>query len=337
MLALPERSITTLDHIHHMDALSLLRALPSGFVDCVVTSPPYFGLRDYKVAGQIGLEDTPAEFIKRLMQVMREVYRVLKPTGTVWLNIGDSYANDAKWGGSTGGKHAGGLHGQTGIGRQRKSTGLPPKSLMMIPARLAISMQDEGWILRNDVIWSKPAPMPESAKDRLTRSHEHIFFFTKSARYWSDMDAVKEPAIHAAKVYSFNQPGKRARVLNDKPHGNEASDKKLSYELRNLRDVWSIGFEPTTEDHYASYPTEIPRRSILAGCPCGGIVLDPFVGTGTTALVAKQLGRHYIGCDLNLEYVAMSRKRLAQTDPYQDKQVTPELKQRSMFAAMTGI
>lgn len=152
MLALPERSVTSLDVIHHMDALTLLKALPANSIDCVVTSPPYYALRDYGVDGQIGLEATPQLFIERLMQLFREVHRVLKPSGTVWVNLGDSYANDTKWGGYTGGKHVTGLHGQSGIGRAKTSTGLPPKSLMMIPARFAIAMQDEGWILRSDII-----------------------------------------------------------------------------------------------------------------------------------------------------------------------------------------
>jgi DNA modification methylase len=416
----------TLDHIHHTDALTLLEALPANSIDCVVTSPPYYALRDYGVDGQIGLEETPAAFIERLMQVFRQVYRVLKPSGTVWVNLGDSYANDTKWGGYTGGKHVTGLHGQSGIGRAKTSTGLPPKSLMMIPARFAIAMQDEGWILRSDIIWSKKAPMPESVTDRPTKSHEHIYLFAKEPQYFYDQEAVAEPAqdwgTRDRTNGKYHNPGtgmqpqgglsgkvrmggggfSQAYAGAQLDHGGESE--RRPYITRNMRDVWHLSPEFSTAEHYAAYPTEIPRRCILAGCPekvcceCGapherlieksggttgkswhdhandlergmhqaaggldnrksengqpytridrglhptcscnagtraGVVLDFFMGTGTTAVMARKLGRHFIGGDLNPEYVAMARRRLAQTDPFLDRQITPELRQRSLFA-----
>jgi len=167
------------NQVHHADALDLLAMLPDNSVDCVVTSPPYFGLRDYGVAGQIGLEPTPAAYVQTLVALFREVRRVLKESGTFWLNLGDSYANDDKWGGSTGGKHVNALHGNTGVGRQKRETGLAPKNLMLIPHRVAIALQDDGWICRQDNVWAKPNPMPESVTDRTTRAHEYIFQFVK--------------------------------------------------------------------------------------------------------------------------------------------------------------
>lgn len=181
--------------IHIGDTLAVLRTLPSESVHCVVTSPPYWGLRDYGVEGQIGLEPTPAEFIAKLVTVFREVRRVLRSDGTCWINMGDSYANDGKWGGSTGGKHASGLHGNTSVGRTKTHTGLKPKDLMMMPHRLAIALQDDGWWVRQDIVWSKPNPMPESVRDRCTKSHEYIFLLTKSERYYYNADAIKEPVV----------------------------------------------------------------------------------------------------------------------------------------------
>lgn len=177
------------------DVREKLRTLDADSIHCVVTSPPYWGLRDYGVEGQIGLESSPAEFIATMVEVFEEVRRVLRPDGTCWINMGDSYANDGKWGGSTGGKHVKALHGETSVGRGKKSTGLKPKDLCMMPHRLAIALQDAGWWVRQDIVWHKPNPMPESIKDRCTKAHEYIFLLTKSERYFYDAEAIKEPVV----------------------------------------------------------------------------------------------------------------------------------------------
>jgi DNA modification methylase len=262
------------------DARDELQKLETESVNCVVTSPPYFGLRDYGVTGQMGLEETPAEYIAAMVGVFQLVWRVLRDDGVLWLNLGDSYANDGKWGGSTGGKHAKSLHGARGPGRERRRTGLKPKNLMMIPARVALALQADGWYLRKDIIWVKPNPMPESVADRPTSSHEHIFMLTKSERYWYDGDAVREAA------------------------NGSGSDS------RNLRDVWNIPTRPFSEAHFATFPTEIPERCIKASCPAGGVVLDPFGGAGTTSLVADRFGLDAILIELNPAYAEIARRRI---------------------------
>lgn len=184
--------------IHHGDCLQVLRSMPDGSVDCVVTSPPYYGLRDYDCAGQIGLEETPTDFLVAMLGVFREVHRVLKNSGTCWVNMGDSYANDSKWGGSTSGKHVKALHGAGSVGRGKRYTGLPAKNIMGMPWRLAFALQDDGWVLRQDIVWSKPNPMPETVKDRFTKSHEYMFLLTKGKKYFWNFDAVQEPVSGTA-------------------------------------------------------------------------------------------------------------------------------------------
>lgn len=363
------------------DALSFTQTLPADSVDCIVTSPPYFGLRDYGVAGQWGSEDSPRAFIDNLITLFSEIKRALKPTGTVWVNLGDSYANDTKWGGRTSGKHAAGLQGTKQIGRNRIQTGLPSKSLMMLPARFAIAMIDDGWILRNELIWHKPSVMPESVKDRCTRDHEMVYLFSKCPRYWCDMDAIRETAQDwGDRDRSEYRNGTADAKL--KQHGLVKGD--FSSIGRNKRTVWSIPAESNTFTHFATFPQALIEPMIKAGCPqtccpacgkpfqrvkeateeyarvldagvssltryreheakqgkqaswgsqkarvtaeyvtlgfvptcncnvltCPGLVFDPFMGSGTTAIVARRLGRDYIGCDLNPEYVALAKERL---------------------------
>ena len=251
--------------------------MPDGVFQCCVTSPPYYGLRNYQVAGQIGLEQTPGEYVERLVAVFQEVRRVLRDDGTLWLNLGDSYANDSKWGGSSGGKHAAALHGNTGIGRTKKHTGAKDKDLLMIPARVALALQADGWWLRSDIIWHKPNPMPSPAKDRPTSSHEHVFLLTKQPRYFFDAEAVAEPSCAGS---------------------------------RNVRDVWTINTRPFKEAHFAVMPAELARRCLLAGCPVGGKVLDPFGGAGTTGLAAGESGRYATLIELNPDYAEIARQRL---------------------------
>ena len=319
--------------IINSDVMDGLRSLPDDSVDCVVTSPPYWGLRDYGVEGQIGLEKTPDEFVARLVEVFREVRRVLKADGTCWVNLGDSYANDGKWGGSTSGKHVTGLHGD-GIGRGKRDTGLKPKDLVGIPWRVAFALQADGWWLRQDIIWAKPNPMPESVTDRCTKSHEYVFLLTKSARYFYDAEAISEPSIYPGDEGYLRGPiheasdkvtwraqsqmdRKKARQnvpkggFGGKTADTEQPAFRAIKESRNKRSVWTIATAPFPEAHFATFPPELPELCIKAGCRPGGTVLDPFSGAGTTALVADRLQRHAIGIELNPTYAAMSERRIA--------------------------
>lgn len=316
MLLLPERTLSSIDTVHHCDALTLLNAMPANSVNCVVTSPPYFGLRDYGVVGQIGLEPTPQEYIARLVNVFRGVMRVLRDDGVIWVNMGDSYANDEKWGGSTGGKHVSNLHGNSGIGRAKRETGIAPKNLLGMPWRLAFALQDDGWILRSDVIWSKPNPMPESVTDRPTKAHEYVFLLSKGERYFYDADAIREESAP-----SSIERSKYNGIATDRPKAAKGVEEgvwcglpgtaKMYGQGRNRRTVWTVATEPTPFAHFATFPQKLIEPMILAGCPVGGITLDPFMGSGTTALVARRLGRHYVGSELNEDYVALARERLA--------------------------
>jgi len=317
------------------DCRERLRGLPDGMAQTCVTSPPYFGLRDYGVDGQIGLEATPDAFVGAMVEVFREVRRVLRDDGTLWLNLGDSYANDGKWGGSTGGKHVSSLHGDSGIGRQKRMTGLKPKDLIGIPWRVAFALQADGWYLRQDIIWAKPNPMPESVRDRCTKSHEYIFLLSKGPRYYFDANAIAEglaPASVArlaqdveAQAGSQRVPGKtngamkavggRRRGVPPRHEGLESSDQSGLDQVerggrRNKRSVWTVATQPFREAHFATYPPELIEPCILAGSPRGGLVLDPFGGAGTTGLVADRLGRDALLIELNPEYAEIARKRL---------------------------
>lgn len=304
--------------LHHGDALAVLTDLPDRSVDCIVTSPPYFGLRDYGVDGQIGAEPSPVEFVAALVSVFREARRVLADDGTLWLNLGDSYVH----------KKASGPQGCDGGRATRTFTavgaggwsGLPDKNLLGIPWRVAFALQDDGWILRQEVIWSKRNCMPESVTDRPPRSHETVFLLSKRPRYWYDADAIREDSdpdqqAHSdryAKVYeaqadraaSTGQPG------NVNSAGIHARPGKPG---RNARSVWTISAQPFAEAHFATMPPTLAERCIQAGCKPGGTVLDPFSGSGTTGLAAARHGRRYVGIDLNADYLDLSlRTRLAQ-------------------------
>jgi DNA modification methylase len=295
------------------DVLERLRALPDACVQTVVTSPPYWGLRDYGVAGQIGLEPTPAAFVARMVEVFREVRRVLRADGTAWVNLGDSYANDTKWGGESGGMNytssAGGYRGQ----REKRATGLKPKDLVGIPWRVAFALQDDGWYLRSDIIWHKPNPMPESATDRPTRAHEYIFLLSKSARYYYDADAIREP--HTA---LGRPPGNKSRIYIDRDPNHHAGEKRrpdhahsFNENGRNKRTVWTVATAPYAEAHFATFPPKLIEPCILAGSRTGDVVLDPFMGSGTVAMVARQWQRDYLGVELNPAYIEMAERRLA--------------------------
>lgn len=352
--------------LYQGDSLEVLRTLPDQSVDCCVTSPPYFGLRDYGQEGQYGLEASPAEYVETMRALFSEVRRVLTDDGTLWLNLGDSFSGGNR---STydvdNGKTA-----SRGHSVARPQTALPSKNLLGIPWRVAFALQDDGWILRSEIIWAKPSGMPESVTDRPTRSHEHVFLFAKSPRYHYDAAAIAEESAGGAKGSRFDtgktaehqlgrsQQGDRAErpqlararalaaehglteahfaamravgmsdagkaITVQTGSGNNTEEatrlaaeaKKalggyyrefLTAGTKNARDVWTIASQPFAEAHFAVMPPELARRAVVAGCKPGGVVLDPFSGSGTTGLVAGQNGRRYVGIDLSAEYLDLS-------------------------------
>ncbi len=297
--------------ILHGDSLAVLKQLPDRCVQCCVTSPPYYNLRDYGVDGQIGLEASPAAYIAKLVEVFREVRRVLRNDGTLWLNIGDSYSNDRKWGGHSSGKHRKELHSMK---RPRRYTGLPGKNLLMIPARLAIALQDDDWILRSDIIWHKPSAMPESITDRPTNDHEHVFLFARSERYYYDQDAIREPHVTTSNIRDRAGESAWASKALLTPIG-EGIREWNHPAGRNKRSVWTIAAQPYADAHFATMPPKLVEPCILAGSRPGDLVLDPFFGAGTVGLVALQQGRNYLGIELNAEYIRLAEKRLEVVQP----------------------
>lgn len=312
-----------LNRCHFGDCLDVLRRMPDGIANTCVTSPPYYGLRDYGHPLQIGLEQTPDEFITKLVDVFREVRRVLRDDGTIWVNIGDSYANDGKWGGSSGGKHAKDLHGKTGIGRSKKQTGLKPKDLIGVPWMLAFALRADGWFLRQEIIWAKPNGMPESMEDRCTKSHEHIFLLAKSRVYYFDHEAIKEPCESGPSDLRKMREGlpriggkykELVAPLSSASAATNIGQKRSvgSGENRHKRSVWTVATQSYSGAHFATFPTRLIEPCILAGAPAGGVVLDPFFGSGTTGQVAQALGRKFIGIELNPDYKALQDERLRQ-------------------------
>ena len=283
-----------------------------------VTSPPYYGLRDYGHEGQIGLEETPEEYIKAMVEVFRCVWDVLEDDGTLWINIGDSYA-------STGGRQVeqtvrksgdyvnSGQKGSDGVGTSRKPPeGIKTKDLIGIPWMLAFALRADGWYLRQDIIWHKPNPMPESVQDRCTKAHEYIFLLSKSQKYHFDHVAIKEPLKGEPETRNKNAEGYQA----DYAKGDRFSQGERVFGadgMANKRSVWTVNTKPYSGAHFAVFPEELIQPCILSGAPVGGIVLDPFMGSGTTAQVAQDLGRQYIGCELNPAYEKLQKKRTAQT------------------------
>lgn len=304
------------------DCRDALQTLDAASVQCVVTSPPYWGLRDYGHENQIGQEDTPDEYVAAIVGVMREVRRVLKDDGTVWLNIGDSYARN----GGTGGCGPNASVGSTKAGVQNRNCkvpdGLKSKDLCLVPARLSLALQADGWYIRNDIIWHKPNPMPESITDRCTRSHEYIFLLTKAERYYYDAAAIREPAAygeeHANKATSWGTNRKHPNKSNVEKYAFVGENKTCHvnrdgvYE-RNKRDVWMVATQPCKEAHFATFPAELITPCILAGTKPGDVVLDPFGGSGTTGKVALELGRRAVLVELNPEYSKLCEQRCTTT------------------------
>lgn len=305
------------------DCVRAMRRLPEGSVNTCVTSPPYFGLRDYGCDGQIGNEATPEAFIDQLVRVFRAVRRVLRDDGTLWVNIGDSYAGSGPsnvWReGSARGD--GVIRGDGSTSRRNRNgvgavPGVKTKELIGIPWMLAFALRADGWYLRQDIIWHKPNPMPESVRDRCTKAHEYIFLLSKSPRYYFDHAAMKEPAIggqYGAANSFKRENSKRAQAHPGQTVGTHRSDRAdtIPDGMRNRRDVWSVPTRPFKGAHFATFPPELIEPCILAGCPDGGTVLDPFGGSGTTAGVAVKHGRNAILCELNQDYADLIPARVA--------------------------
>jgi len=282
-----------------------------------VTSPPYFGLRDYGHEGQIGLEETPQQYIEAMVEVFRCVRDVLADDGTVWLNIGDSYASyrDGKATPDTTRGDSTGTLVPKGSARNRMAStfngsGVKHKDLIGIPWMLAFALRADGWYLRQDIIWHKPNPMPESVTDRCTKSHEYIFLLSKAERYYFDHEAIKEAAKVSSEGIRFG--GNKYGDSTDPKHATKSGNVSKEYDKANRRSVWSVATKPYEGAHFATYPEELIEPCIMAGSRVGDIVLDPFMGSGTTAQVAQDLGRQYIGCELNPAYKALQDRRTQQ-------------------------
>lgn len=339
-----------LNKIMQGSSLERLKELPDGCVNCCVTSPPYWGLRDYGVEGQYGLEKTPEEYVAKMVLLFREVRRVLKDDGTLWLNVGDSYARIPQ--NETDPIKNSGFHSVNGSAvadaNARNGRGVPaglkPKDLVGIPWMLAFALRADGWYLRQDIIWHKPNPMPESVTDRCTKSHEYIFLMSKSDRYYYNANAIKTPMVEASlarlsqDIYNQNGSarvpgktngamkavgmfvgGKKHKNLEDKGqknHSFHSTRNSNGQEWQNAdgkanrKSVWTITTKPFSEAHFATFPEEIPELCIKAGCPEDGVVLDPFMGAGTTAVVARKLNRNFIGFELNPAYIEIAERRL---------------------------
>ena len=297
------------------DCRQRMAELPAGYAQTCVTSPPYFGLRDYGQDGQLGLEPTPDEFVAALVEVFREVWRVLADDGTVWLNLGDSYARAGGWSNNNGldgvkrGEGNRARSNMTGRGgqSQKLAPGLKDKDLIGIPWRVAFALQADGWYLRQDIIWHKPNPMPESVTDRCTKAHEYIFLLSKGPRYYFDADAIKEPC--APDSLSRNKRHKSVGNVPDRVDAGGFAGTPLNG-MRNKRDVWTVSTKPYRDAHFATFPPDLIEPCILAGAPVGGMVLDPFGGAGTTGLVAERHGRHSVLTELNPAYAALAAERI---------------------------
>ena len=293
------------------DCIESLNKLEDQSINTCITSPPYWGLRDYNgEEKQLGLEDTPEEFVDNLVAVFREVKRVLRGDGTVWLNLGDSYA---------GNNSRASNNGRAGYGTEREGVftktgiGLKTKDLVGIPWRVALALQQDGWYLRQDIIWHKPNPMPESVKDRCTKAHEYIFLLSKSPKYYFDNEVIKEDSIYAPNKTHEKERAKgyyKGKWSNPEKGSRHDGSFKAIRDKKNKRSVWKVPTKGYKEAHFATYPTALIEPCVLAGCPKDGVVLDPFAGSGTTGIVAANHGRNSVLLELNKEYIEIAEKRI---------------------------
>ena len=307
------------------NALDELKRIEAESIDCCITSPPYYNLRDYDIDGQIGLETTPEEYISKLVDIFREVRRVLKQDGTLWLNIGDSYAGSGKGKKDTHTRNMGnkGTLNNSALQGNFRSAEIKPKDLIGIPWLLAFSLREDGWYLRQDIIWQKPNCMPESVKDRCTRSHEYIFLLSKSRKYYYNSEAIMEEAATSDRssprgskgTFTPNMGRRKQDEFGHRRYTgfNERYFAKASPLKRNKRDVWTISTAGFKGAHFAVFPEKLIEPCVLAGCPNGGTVLDPFCGSGTTGVVAEKNIRNFIGIELNPQYAELAKKRIADT------------------------
>lgn len=310
-----------MNHILQGDSLTILKTLESESIDCCITSPPYWGLRDYGVEGQLGLEKTPEEYVVKMVQVFREVKRVLKKEGTLWLNLGDSYNTGNGFDVNTCHKKRNNFINHKAKDRsvkrwgggQNKVSYLKPKDLVGIPWRVAFALQKDGWYLRQDIIWHKPNPMPESVTDRCTKAHEYVFLLAKNQKYYYDNEAIKEPTERNWANVGGNLVGKGIHKQGGsyKDIGDRTTNEIKTG--RNKRSVWTITTKPFKGAHFATFPEDLILPCVLAGCPKDGTILDPFFGAGTTGVVAKKNNRNYIGIELNPKYIEMAQRRIDNT------------------------
>jgi len=295
------------------NCLDKLKDLPEQSINTCITSPPYFGLRNYQEEEQLGMENTPEEFVENLVGVFREVKRVLKDDGTVWLNLGDSYGQQKGKGFNANAKEGYVVSRRKELqerqGNIKVKTNLPPKNLIGIPWRVAFALQTDGWILRQDIIWHKPNPMPESVQDRCTKAHEYIFLLSKNPKYYFDNEAIKEDSSESSKS-RLNQDIKNQTGSDRVPGKKNGNMKAVGGLKRNKRSVWTVTTKPFKGAHFATFPYDLIEPCVLAGCPEGGTVLDPFGGAGTTALVANNHNRNAILIELNKDYIDLATERL---------------------------
>ena len=300
-----------LNKIYNGNCLEVLKTFEDSSIDCCITSPPYFGLRDYGTDEQIGLEETPEKYVEKLVEVFTEVKRVLKNEATLWLNLGDSYYNyrgakDYQSKQSISNNKAHEMNCASGK-RNIKNDNLKGKDLIGIPWMVAFALRSSGWYLRQDIIWAKPNPMPESVTDRCTKSHEYIFLLSKSAKYYYDHEAIKYKSF----TNDNSNRDRDSTKLNNVPGRTRMAGLKTNdYEMSNKRSVWTVNTMPYSDAHFATFPESLITDCIKAGCPENGIVLDPFMGAGTTGLVARKLNRNFVGIELNPDYIKIAEKRL---------------------------
>jgi len=294
--------------IYKESCLETLSRMPDNFLDAVVTSPPYWQLRDYGYPEQWGLEPTYQEYLEHLWQMMDEIYRVLKPSGTVWINLGDTYHNATKWAFKNVAQTISNGNERNFIANKKINQGVPEKCLLLLPHRFAIGCIDRGWIMRNDIVWAKRNGMPESVTDRFSKKHEYFFFMTKSEKYYFDLDAVKDRTI----TRDFLVRDRDTTKLNNTPGRTKmAGLKENNYDFKNpgsVADFWDIPTKPSSVDHYATYNDSLLKKPVLAGCPEGGLIYDPFMGSGTTAAVCIRAKRNFIGSEMGQNYFDEAQK-----------------------------